>query len=359
MTDRACDVLVIGLGPGGGAAAAAAASAGLKVIVIERKHEIGVPVQCAEFIPMPLSRHAIAAGVLAQRISGMTSVLPSGAVVGTPFSGLMVDRAAFDRALAETAAAAGAVLHTSSSLTALDHQVQLARIKGPDGEWSVRYGALIAADGPHSTVARLLGLLPLHTVNTRQYTVPLLRPFDDTDIWLSPEYPGGYAWLFPKGDRANLGLGMDPNVDDDMKTPLDALHRKLVLEGRVGTDIIARTGGAIPVGGLRETLISGAALFVGDAAGLTHPITGAGIAAAVASGEAAAAAARAHIAGAADALTEYEEDMRDQFGDSLARAVTRRAELARLWRTAAAAEDAVHRRGWIAFDEYYRAPVTA
>lgn len=359
MTDRTCDVLVIGLGPGGGAAAAAAATAGLKVMVIERKHQIGVPVQCAEFIPMPLSRHAMAAGVLAQRISGMSSVLPSGAVVDTPFSGLMVDRAAFDRALAQAAAEAGAALHISSSLTALDSVARTARIKGPDDEWNLRYGALIAADGPHSTVARLLGLPALHTVNTRQYTVPLLRPFDDTDIWLSPQYPGGYAWLFPKGDRANLGLGMDPEVDADMKTPLDALHRELAQDGRVGIDIIARTGGAIPVGGLRGQLVVGDALFVGDAAGLTHPITGAGIAAAVASGEAAAAAVRAHIAGVTDALAEYDEDMRDQFGDSLARAVARRTELSRLWRTAAAAEDAVHRRGWIAFDEYYRAPVTA
>jgi geranylgeranyl reductase family protein len=359
MNDHACDVLVIGLGPGGGAAAAAAAAAGLQVMVIERKHQIGVPVQCAEFIPMPLSRHAMAAGVLMQRISGMTSVLPSGTVVDTPFSGLMVDRAAFDRALAQTAAAAGAALHTSSSLLALDPDAHTARIKGPDGEWTVHYRILIAADGPHSTVARLLGMPALQTVNTRQYTVPLLQPFDDTDIWLSPQYPGGYAWLFPKGDRANLGLGMDPDVDADMKTPLDALHRKLAQQGRVGMDITARTGGAIPVGGLRGQLVVGDALFVGDAAGLTHPITGAGIAAAVASGEAAAAAARAHIAGVADALAEYDEDMRDQFGDALARAVARRAELARLWRSAAAAEDAVHRRGWIAFDEYYRAPLTA
>ena len=218
---------------------------------------------------------------------------------------------------------------------------------------------LIAADGPHSTVARLLGLPPLPTVNTRQYTVPLLRPFSDTDIWLSPAYPGGYAWLFPKGDRANLGLGMDEQVDTDMKAPLDALHRALVAGGRVGAEILARTGGAIPVGGLREPLASGSVLLVGDAAGLTHPVTGAGIAAAVASGEAAAAAARAHVDGMASALSAYAEDMADQFGESLARAVARRAELARIRHTAVANDDSAHRRGWIAFDEYYRAPLTA
>lgn len=359
MNERECDVLVVGLGPGGGAAATAAAAAGLSVIAIDRKREIGVPVQCAEFIPLPLSRHAMAPGVLAQRISGMTSVLPSGTAVDTPFGGLMVDRAAFDRALASAAAAAGATVEAATSLVALDADAGIACLRGPAGESTLRYRVLLAADGPHSTVARLLGLQPLQTVNTRQYTVPLLQPFEDTDIWLSPDYPGGYAWLFPKGDCANLGLGMDPEEDGDMKTPLDRLHRELVAEGRVGADILARTGGAIPVGGLRDPLVAGSVLFVGDAAGMTHPVTGAGIAAAVASGEAAAAAARSWINGDAAALAVYAEDLVDQFGESLARAVSRRAELMRIRNAPAFADDAAHRRSWIAFDEYYRAPLTA
>jgi len=355
-----CDLLVVGLGPGGGAAAAAAAAAGLRVVAIDRKREIGEPVQCAEFIPLPLSRHAVAPGVLAQRISGMTSVLPSGAAVDTPFSGLMIDRAEFDRTLAAAAAAAGAKVQAATGLIALDAGAGIARLRGPEGGESVLvYRVLVAADGPHSTVARLLGLPPLQTVNTRQYTVPLLQQFDDTDIWLSPDYPGGYAWLFPKGDCANLGLGMDPEADGDMKTPLDRLHRELVAEGRVGAGILARTGGAIPVGGLRDPLLAGNVLFVGDAAGLTHPVTGAGISAAVASGEAAAAAARSWIGGDLAALAAYAEDMTDQYGESLRRAVARRAELARLWRTGAAADDAPHRRSWIAFDEYYHAPLMA
>lgn len=354
-----CDVLVVGLGPGGGAAAAAAARAGLRVIAIDRKRAIGVPVQCAEFIPLPLSRHAQGPDVLAQRITAMKSVLPSGAVTDTPFTGLMVDRAAFDRALTQAAVAAGAAVHTSSVLAALDIGRRTAAVRGSEGSWTVQYRVLIAADGPHSTVARLLGLPALQTVNTRQYTVPLLRPFNDTDIWLSAAYPGGYAWLFPKGDRANLGLGMDAEFDADMKTPLDALHATLVAEGRIGAEILARTGGAIPVGGLRERLTVGEILLVGDAAGMTHPITGAGIAAGIASGEAAAAAAAAWIAGDAAALSGYEDDMREQLDASLARAVARRAELAGLWKTAAANDDDVHRRGWIAFDDYYRMPVTA
>lgn len=352
---QSCEVLVIGLGPAGGAAAAAAARRGLRVIAVEKKAVVGVPVQCAEFIPLPMSGYARSAGVPQQKITGMHSVLPSGETVATPFSGLMIDRAAFDQALAAAAAAAGAALHAGARLTALDAGRATARINRAGRELVIRYQVLIAADGPHSSVAHRLGLPALETVNTRQYTVQLLKPCTSTDIWLSPDYPGGYAWLFPRGNQANLGLGLDPRHGADMKAPLDALHRRLAEEGRVGREILSRTGGAIPVGGLRDRLSAGRVMFTGDAAGLTHPVTGAGISAAVMSGERAAEAAYALLAkNDAGAIAEYEVDMREQFGASLARAVARRRELGQIWNTPRAANDAAHRRGWIAFDEYYR-----
>ena len=98
------DVLVVGLGPGGGAAAWRAREAGASVLAIDRKRRIGEPVQCAEFIPLPLGRCARDEGVLTQRIDGMKSFLPSGACERSPLPGLMVDRARFDRALAQRAA---------------------------------------------------------------------------------------------------------------------------------------------------------------------------------------------------------------------------------------------------------------
>lgn len=350
------DVLVIGLGPGGASAALKAAEAGLRVLGVERNKRIGEPVQCAEFIPLPMSAYARAEDILLQRIEGMKSVLPSGTVHESEFPGLMIDRARFDQALAEQAAEAGARLWTRARIEGLDAGRREAVIRRNEKRVTVAYEVLIAADGPHSPTAGLMGLPALETVNTRQYTVPLLKPYVDTDIWLSDAYPGGYAWLFPKGDWANLGLGADRAFEDDLKTPLDALHRQLVEAGLLGETIRFRTGGAIPVGGLRERLYEGRVVFVGDAAGLTHPITGAGIAAAVVSGERAGiAAAELLNEGAEDALADYEEDIRDQYEASLERAVERRAYLKRHWRKPSAHEDAVMRGGWIAFDEYFKA----
>lgn len=353
---RQVDVLIIGLGPAGTAAAAAAAQGGLSVLGVDRRHEIGLPVQCAEFIPLPMGKYATANGVLLQRIKGMKSYLPSGAVAETDFPGLMIDRAAFDQALAHEAATQGAELMLDSRLAKLDAAQSVARIKTPVDEIDVSYKLLIAADGPHSPVAEALGLPEMEVVTTRQYTVPLKRAYADTDIWLSPAYPGGYAWLFPKGNLANLGLGLDKRFAGDMKTPLDALHQQLMAQNLVGAEISYRTGGAIPVGGLREHLVVGKVLFTGDAAGLTHPITGAGIAAAVISGERAGQAALAWLKdNDRAALEDFEEDIRDQFEVTVSRAVERRRWLDKFWNTEEVHADPLHRKSWIAFPDYFAA----
>lgn len=349
------DVLVVGLGPAGGSAARCAARRGLRVLGVERNRRIGVPVQCAEFIPAPLARYASAEGVRVQSITGMKSALPSGARLATAFPGIMIDRARFDQAIAQCAQDAGAELWEATRLVGLDATERRARLQRDGSVVEVRYRLLVAADGPHSTVGRNLGLPALEVVHTRQYTVPLRCPYTDTDIWLSDEYPGGYGWLFPKGEVANVGLGADRSLADaDLKTPLDRLHLQLVDAGIVGPMVLQRTGGAIPVGGLRPRLVEGRVVFVGDAAGLTHPITGAGIAAAVVSGERAGQAAEAYLDGGfAGALAEFEEDVRDQYEASIERALERRAFLNRHWHTPAVHEDHVLRRGWIAFDEYF------
>ena len=342
------DVLVIGLGPAGGAAALAAARGGVSVLAVERKLEVGVPAQCAEWIPLSLGRHAQTPGVLVQTISGMESVLPSGAVVPTRTPGLMINRAAFDQALAHAAVEAGASLRLNSVLRKLDSAQRRAWVETPQGLLECCYKLLVAADGPYSGVAKQLGLPRQPVVHARQYNVPLRQPSNQTRVWLSKDYPGGYAWLFPKGDVANLGAGMDKSRAPDLKIPLDQLHQKLATEGLVGREILARTGGAIPVGGLRSQLVVGHVMLVGDAGGFTHPITGAGIDAAVVSGERAGQAAAAWLNGRKNALQEFEDEMRDQFEASLQRAVQRRA-----MSDSATYSDAALRVGWVAFPEYF------
>ncbi len=337
---------MIGLGPGGASAAGMAAHGGAQVVAVERRAMIGMPVQCAEFIPLPLGRYATAPGVCIQRLAAMHTYLPSGTLHRADYPGLMIDRAAFDQALAAQAQAAGARLWTGTALVALDAANNTATLWHDDKPFTVRYQVLIGADGPHSLVAKAAGLAPQPCLHTRQYTVPLLQPHDATDFWLHDDYPGGYAWLFPKGQQANLGLGVDKRWQRELKTPLDRLRQHLIRSGRVGAEILARTGGAVPVGGLRPTLNTRNILWVGDAAGLTHPITGAGIAAAVLSGEMAGQAALDFL-GQGTALDEYAEELEDHYGPVLRRALAQRQHLQTFWQHGQPIDDQTWQAHWV------------
>ena len=111
--------------------------------------------------------------------------------------------------------------------------------------------------------------------------------------------------------------------------------------------------GTLPIGVMNRTY-KNRTLFVGDAAGFTHPVTGAGIAAAVASGERAGQAAGAYLAlSQAQALAEFEQDMREQFEASLLRAVQQRRRQAHARASMPVLEAAAYRQGWIAFPEYF------
>ncbi len=342
------EVLVVGLGPAGASAARAAAEAGASVLGIDARAQFGAPVQCAELIPLPL--RGVAGDAAVQRVTALETVLPSGCVERIDMPGVMIDRGAFDRRLAAQAAAAGARLVAATRLTGLDIGSGVATLRGGVAG-SVRFRTLVAADGPRSTVAALMGLAPLRTLRSRQYRVPLLRPSSVARVWLGPDYPGGYAWLFPRGESANLGFAADRGRLADMKTPLERLHASLAAEGTVGAAVLARTGGPVPVGGMRAPAVGEKVLFAGDAAGLAHPVSGAGIAAAVASGGLAGAAAAEALYAGPEPLREYQEELTARYGDSLSLARHHR----RLhWDAAGDTGDRGWSRHWIASPEYRR-----
>jgi geranylgeranyl reductase family protein len=356
VTVTCADVLVVGLGPAGASAARTAARAGLNVIALDRKRRAGEPVQCAEFVPQLLSPtiEAVAA-TGCQRIDAMQTFVEHDAPDWQGnFPGVMVDRAAFDAHLVDAARAAGAGCHFGRAVATIDPD---GIVHSDDGR-TFRATVLVGADGPRSRVGRVLGQVNHELVAARQVTVPLLQVHGATDIFLSAGYPGGYAWLFPRGDVANLGIGVSAAARECLKPALERLRAELIGEGRIGDSIISATGGTIPVGGMLKPhgrIGNCAALLCGDAAGLTNPVTGAGISAAVLSGIAAGEAAAALCASDGDACEEYAEDLEDLFGAAIARAVKRRRAVLAQYQGGNAPSADTLRGGWIAYPEYWAA----
>lgn len=350
------DVLVVGLGPAGAAAATAAARTGARVIALDRKREAGVPVQCAEFVPQLVAQEAgDVRTAIRQCVREMLTFVEAEAVDRRPnFRGHMIDRTAFDAKLVNDAIVAGAECRFRTSVQTIAARGVVTTHAGERLSAQV----IIGADGPRSLVGRALGQVNADLAETRQMTVVLSSPHAATDIFLSADIFGGYGWLFPKATAANLGVGVASHRKAELKRLLDRLHDRLVTEGRVGRDVLGYTGGAIPVGGLVGPvgrLGDAIALLAGDAAGLTNPITGAGINAAVLSGALAGEAAARHVAGHAHAVGDYGDEIEALFKPGLDRALRHRKRLLASYAAGERPGPAALRETWIAYDAYWAA----
>jgi geranylgeranyl reductase family protein len=347
-----CDVLIIGLGPAGACAAAECAKTGLKTIGFDSKSRAGFPVQCAEFVPSLLTNETMAAYHQSQQLIDkmVTFVENEKPDEKIPFSGRIIDREKFDTELCEIAKNYGAELCFGKRIIKLEGNKAIFN----DGTQIIAK-VIIGADGPHSLIGKSVGVVNSQTLETRQITINLVNPINSTDIYLSAKYIGGYGWLFPKNNKANLGIGVVREMRHTLKPLLAELHRRLIDEGRVGQEILYTTGGAIPVGGmLKPYAKSGNAdvLLAGDAAGLTNPISGAGIPAAVVSGRMAGEAAASILKGNSEAAQEYHQELQDLFGMSLKRARAHFEKLMAIHETAFP-NPLQLRNGWIAYDEYW------
>ena len=105
------DVLVIGAGPAGSTAAKAASEQGLRVLLIEKKANVGLPVRCAGYIPRLLSKETdFDANAIVQKIDFMRTYLPDDETIERRSPGFILERSLFDKDLALRAINAGADL---------------------------------------------------------------------------------------------------------------------------------------------------------------------------------------------------------------------------------------------------------
>lgn len=335
-----CDILVVGGGPIGSTAARfASKNLSGKVLVIEKRQEIGSPVRCAEGISVSWfdelgvekTDHFISREVDGAKIySPEGHEVTLGQEVAGDEVGVVVERDIFDKEMAMLAGQEGVdfLLKTSAvDLIEEDGKVKGVKARRMGNEFEIHADLVIGADGFESQIGRWAGIYdslpPNDIMSCFQYRM--------TDIDYDPDYthfflgsmaPGGYLWIFPKdGKTANVGLGVQLPKLDGEKTAKDYLdefieEKEWLNKGQV-VDMVS---GGVSVSAPPEKVIKDGMMLVGDAARVVDPITGGGIAngmkQAKIAGEVAAKAVKEGDT-SEEYLTEYEEKWRDRLEEKL------------------------------------------
>jgi digeranylgeranylglycerophospholipid reductase len=315
------DVIIVGGGPAGSSAARAACERGLRALVLDKRSVVGEPYQCGEYMPTNDEVKQ-----LMPRVEGVDTLFdiprwikkrewditrcisPKGRHYDLPFAGYSTSRARFDQFLALRAMKAGAVF-------AMEERV----VDAGDG-WVKTYGGarleapvVVGADGPRSIVRQKMGFADPEVICPCMFW-DVKGDFEGVvDLYFGTVAPGGYAWMIPKDDGANIGLGVQPQMAGhvNLRPLLEKFAKKYDVQ-----EVCTVGGGWVPASGPIPRTVKGRNLLAGDAAGMVMASNGGGVCVAMISGELAGQAAADTVQKGAP-LEAYERAWREQAGPTL------------------------------------------
>ena len=336
------DAVVIGLGPGGASALYKLAMDGYRVLGIDKRREIGVPIQCGEFIPQYHEYSKILPEVpdeyliifkrfprriITNDTSSVSVITPSGKEYRVGFDGHVIDREAFDKWIVKEAVNRGAEVMINTTVFRLERDGRV-RARAGSKNVEVKGSTVIIAAGTSSTLLDQVGLYRERDEMNLGHVINYQMAGVDSDpsvveMYTGKEYsPGAYAWIIPKGEgMANVGLGIRyPYVDGDRDIHhyMENFWRRHPVASKKleKAQPLSYVGGLVPVGPPPDKTVSGIFLSVGDAANHNIASLGAGIVTSSIGGIAAGEAVSKYLSGEAD-LTYYEDLWRRLLGRAL------------------------------------------
>jgi geranylgeranyl reductase family protein len=212
------DVVVIGAGPAGLYAAYQLALAGLQVSVLDAQERIGENAVCSGVIgEEAFVRFGLPMRPVLNRICCIQAVSPAGRRLeyrsSTPLA-RVVDKAEFNRELANLARGAGAELCLGRLVEAIEHEKEgvLLRFRTrPGAVGKLKARAVVIASGVNGSLNRALGLVkPREFLRAIQADIPLGKDgaCNPTEVYVGRSVaPGAFGWKIPLGEgRVRVGL---------------------------------------------------------------------------------------------------------------------------------------------------------
>jgi len=274
------DVIVVGGGPVGSYVAYKLAGMGHDVVVLERKEKLGEPVCCAGIISQEcVNSFAIDDSVVLRRVSSAKLFSPSGRMLRLwrqETQVCIVDRAAFDMAIANWAQGKGAQYVLNSLVRDIEVGSDGVRVEAAQQGEGLNFEAraVVIATGFGSRLVGGLGLGKIGDfIMGAQAEVETIG-VDEVEVYFGQEVaPDFFAWLVPTSPlKALVGLL-------SRRSPgryLRKLISSLLAQGKIVSDEAELSHRGIPLKPLARTY-GRRLVVVGDAAGQVKPTTGGGI----------------------------------------------------------------------------------
>lgn len=280
MNSELYDTIVIGAGPVGSFAAQLLAGYGYNVAVLEEHARIGEPMQCTGIIGVEcFERFQLSTEPVLREARSARLFSPSGNVLRLQSErpqAYIVDRSAFDRMLADSAAARGAKYLTSCKVANIEIASDRVRLTTVRGE-VLEGRTTIIASGFYSKLPQNAGFDKNRyfiTGSQAEVAVKESASLEEIEIYFDQVLaPGFFAWLVPTSpQRALAGLFSRRSPKKHLKGFLEQLYD----QGRIASPEVEIRHGAVPLKPLRKTYRT-RVIVAGDAAGQVKPTTGGGV----------------------------------------------------------------------------------
>jgi geranylgeranyl reductase family protein len=275
---RSYDAIVVGAGPAGSVTALRLAREGASVLLLDRAKFPrdkpcggGLTYRAIRELPVdvtPVVEDVVDRFEFSFRYRLRFERKSAGSII------LMTQRKRLDAFLVEQAVAAGAEFRDDTKVFSVseDGTVEF-------GDGVVGADVVIGADGVNGITTRSLGLEQRYRYGVAlEGNVPYGQTsegrFRGRAVLELGVVPGGYGWVFAKGDHVNVGVGGWDSEGPRLRAHL----ARLCAAHSIGEDAVESLRGyRLPLRQRDDALGKGRVLLVGDAAGLVDPLSGDGM----------------------------------------------------------------------------------